>query len=84
MAYLEYFDQELIELQEEIFQHPQLCNLLQNHPAGEIESRFAEIAAYCGILLDGGYTPEDFPRIAKLCTHKLREKRVQLILPLNS
>ena len=83
MAYIEYFPPHMIELQEEIFQHPELCRLLANHPPQEKEARIAEIAAYCGVLLDGVYDNQDLEDLCELLLKKLREKRVQLILPLS-
>lgn len=80
MAYLEYFPEAQIQLQEEIFQHPELCRLLQNHPPQEKEMRLAEIATYCGIILHGVYSPEDIEELCKTLLKKLIEKRTQLIL----
>ena len=82
MAYLEYFPPHMIELQEEIFQHPELCRLLANHPPQEKEARIAEIAAYCGIILNGMYMPEDIDKLCEILHRKLVEKRIQIILPL--
>ena len=82
MAYLEYFPPHMIELQEEIFNHPELCRLLANHPPQEKEARIAEIATYCGILLNGMYMPEDIDKLCEILHRKLVEKRIQIILPL--
>lgn len=82
MTTLEYFPEAQIQLQEEIFQHPELCRLLQNHPPQEKEMRLAEIATYCGVLLDGMYMPEDIDKLCEILHRKLVEKRIQIILPL--
>ena len=82
MAYIEYFPPHMIELQEEIFNHPELCRLLANHPPQEKEMRLAEIAAYCGIILNGMYMPEDIDKLCEILHRKLVEKRIQIILPL--
>ena len=82
MAYIEYFSEHLIALQEEIFNHPELCRLLANHPPQEKEARIAEIAAYCGIILNGMYMPEDIDKLCEILHRKLVEKRIQIILPL--
>ena len=81
MAYLEYFPPHMIELQEEIFQHPELCRLLANHPPQEKELRLAEIATYCGVILHGIYLPDQIDDICELLLQKLREKRTIIILP---
>ena len=80
MAYFEFFPPHMIELQEEIFQHPELCRLLANHPPQETETRIAEIAAYCNVILDGIYTPAELENLCEVLLRKLREKRTQIIL----
>lgn len=66
---------ELIRLQREIPQHPKLGARLQNHGATEWEVRIAEICNYCGVLVDGDYTPEDIQRLCGILERKLIERR---------
>lgn len=80
MAYLEYFDPRLLALQQELMNHPELMERVARHPPQETEMRIAEIAAYCNILLDGYYIPEEINNLAALLTQKLYEKRTQIIL----
>ena len=80
MAYLEYFDPRLLALQQELLNHPELMERVARHPPRETEMRIAEIAAYCTILLDGYYIPEEINNLAALLTQKLYEKRTQIIL----
>ena len=80
MAYLEYFDPRLLALQQELLNHPELMERVARHPPLETEMRIAEIAAYCNILLDGYYIPEEINNLAALLTQKLYEKRTQIIL----
>jgi hypothetical protein len=67
---IEMFPEELIALNEEIAHHPILLARLQEQTDPDIYIRINEIAAYCGILLDGMYTRDE---VIKLCT-LLREK----------
>lgn len=78
--HLHYFPQEITDLNEEIVHHPQLMEFLAKHHASQIEMKFAEIAAYCGIVLDGEYTEEDMIPLAKLLRNKLLSKRTCIIL----
>lgn len=75
------FDPSRIALQEELRFHPELCELIAKHPASEFELRIAEIAAYCDILLDGYYTPDELSKLCGIMAAKLYERRTQLILP---
>lgn len=83
MTYKTYFPAAIIALQEEILHHPQLLILLANHPAAEFEQRFAEIAAYCKVVMDDYYSQDDFVRIAELLIRILQSKRLSIILPVN-
>jgi len=80
---LEFFSESRIQLDREIKNHPELIRLLENHPANEFEIRLAEVAAYCGILLDGDYLPFELNDLCELCYWKLRQKRegTGIILP---
>lgn len=68
------FPEVYFQLQDECSFHPHLQLLLAKHPAAEFEVKLAEIAAYCGIILDGTYDNADFDRIAGLCIVKLKER----------
>lgn len=80
MAHLEYFSSEKLGLQEEVSKHPELMRLLANHPAAEFETKLAEIAAYCEVVLDGVYSPEAIDKLCDILTRKLYEKRTLIIL----
>ena len=72
---IQMFSESRIQLDREIKNHPALMKLLQKHPANEIEIRIAEVAAYCGILLDDYYYEKDFDNICELCYWELRKRR---------
>ena len=75
MAHLELFSESRIQLQREVQQHPALCELVANHPVTEFETILAEIAAYCGIVLDGSYTKEDLDKLCDILYWRLRDAR---------
>ena len=77
------FDPHRIALQEELRNHPELCELIAKHPADQFEVRLAEIAAYCEVLLDGYYTEEELSNLCGILTNRLIERRTQIVLPLN-
>ena len=77
------FPDELQELNEELLHHPELQELLQQQPGTEFEVRLATIAAYCEVILDDLYSPEDLLKIAKLCKNKLYQKRNKGIIFIN-
>lgn len=81
VAHLEFFPESYIALNQEVGNHPELCELLAKHPPQEFEIRLAEIAAYCGVVLDGYYTPEDLEKLAHILVGKLKDKNCLIILP---
>ena len=80
MAYLEYFSPARLALQKELEHHPDLWPYLAKHPPAEFELRLAEVAAYCEIILDGYYSPDDLDALCYLLVKKLYEKRTLIIL----
>ncbi len=78
-----YFDltpQQLLDLNDEVQHHPDLQKLLVNHNSAELEIMIAEIAAFCGVVLDGYYTQEDIIRLAEILRKKLYERRTGLVI----
>ena len=65
--------------------HQKLYYLLERHGTSEWEIRFAHIAAYCSIVLDDTYHPEDFDRLGHILAKRLGEMRelpdTQVIIP---
>lgn len=74
-THLNIWPQELIELNQEILNHPKLQERLANHPVAEWEIKMAEIALYCEVIVDGDYLPEDMQRLAGILYRKLIERR---------
>lgn len=74
--HINIFPDEVIHLQREIINHPKLMNrLANNHRADSWETKLAEIAHYCDMILDGDYTEEDIKRICTILEKKLIERR---------
>ena len=80
MAYLEYFSPQRLALQEEVQKHPELMELLATHGGNEWETKLAEISAYCGVILDGAYLPQELDNLCDILIRKLMEKRTLVIL----
>lgn len=79
--YHEMFPQEVMELQEEIQKHQALMvNLLQLPKDCGLEMKLGEVAAFCGIILDGYYDEEEILELCKECVKRLRKAREELIV----
>ena len=78
---LNLFPESYIALNAELNNHPELCRLLANHPPQEFELRLAEIAAYCDVILDGNYTPDDLDKLCHFLWKKLKDKSCLIVLP---
>lgn len=84
MAYqLVMFGEDRIALQRELMypEHSEVVSYIAKYPPAEFEMRIAEIAAYCGVFLDGDYMPEDFDKLCGILVKRLMEKRIKIILP---
>lgn len=77
---LEFFPESRIALSREVAEHPPLLELLQKHPQAEFEIILAEIATYCGVVLDGTYTQEDLDKLCDILFKRLRAKRSSILL----
>lgn len=75
----EMFPQEILALQEEIINHPELIELLQQMETTEWTMRLACIAAYCEIIMDGTYSETDIRILCDTLTQRLKEKRTLVI-----
>jgi len=77
------FSEARIQLVKEVNKNPPLVYILQKM-GGEPswEEQLAEIAAYCFIVVDGAYTPDDLEGLYEMLIKSLREKSV-IVLPGN-
>lgn len=66
-----------IALDTEILNHPRLIAILRSAgPAATMAERFAIIAAYCGMVLDGYYDEKQLEYLFEVSLKKLQEKGV--------
>lgn len=77
---LEFFPESRVALDREIKKHPELQELLDNHPADQFELRLTEVATYCGVILHGEYSQKDFDSICDRLRKVLIKKRTGLFL----
>lgn len=75
----EMFPEELIQLRVEIDHHPDLRVILATQADKDVYIQISEIAAYCGIVLDGTYTRDDVINLCGLCLKKLISKRTLIV-----
>lgn len=83
--------EEVIELNRELSHyewHPDLVEIMLNlDPASTFAERLGHIAAYCDLIVDGQYMPDDIAKICGELVRRLKEKRVmpaaQVIIGLN-
>jgi len=78
---LEFFPESLTALRVEIDNHPALLQILAAQEDKDVYIQLSEIAAYCGIILDGEYTRDDLIRLADKLVWELKKKSSILILP---
>ncbi len=78
-AHINIWPDELIALNQEVLHHPILMQLLGNHERkdgiNEWETKLAEIAMYCEVILDGTYNEEELIKLCDILRTKLIERR---------
>ena len=74
------FPAEILALQQEVYQHPDLLEKLRNKQSKYVEDHIAEIALHLGIAVDADMDADAFYRFCTLLTDKLFEKRTLIIL----
>jgi hypothetical protein len=78
---IQMFPEELITLNEETAKHPKLGELLASQPNRDPYILLCEVAAYCGIVLDGEYTYKDVLEICDKLVRQLQSMRTIIITP---
>jgi len=73
-----YISEGLLALREELNNHPALKLSLESSYG--TEQQLGEIAAYCGVVLDGYYSIADIGEIVIRLTQKLKDKNALVIL----
>jgi len=79
MAHLEFMPEERIQLMLECRRHPKLMSLLIPYGPHQDAEALAEIATYCGILLDDTLSFEEINILCKVLTESLREMRTIVV-----
>ena len=80
--YIRMFDDRLVKLIEEIGQHhPALIARCNAQPDGDFYVQMGEVAAHCGILLDGDYTDKDIYDLCTVLTKRLVSMRTLVVVP---
>lgn len=78
-AHINIWPDELIQLNQEVRNHPILMQLLGNHErndaVNEWETKLAEIAVYCEVILDGTYSEEELVKLCGILRVKLVGRR---------
>lgn len=74
-AHINIWPDELIQLNREVLNHPDLMERLAYHPAGEWEIKITEIAHYCDVIVHGHYLPEEMVNLAGILLQKLIDRR---------
>jgi len=75
----EMFSQHRIDLAQEVKNHPPLMEFFNNHSQDEFEVLLAEISSYCGIGLNGDYSPEDLDNLCKILCERLVQLRAHVV-----
>lgn len=78
---IEMFSQQRIEFQKEVNKHPKLVEQISESGAVEFVDILAFTAAYCGIVVDGYYYPEELDRLCDILIQRLQHKRTIILLP---
>ncbi len=78
---LEFFPEVLQELQRETRMHEVLMKRLADQEDKDVYVQLAEIAAHCGMLLDGDYTRDDILELVEIMVQRLKAMRTPLVLP---
>ena len=79
----EYFPEDLNALRQEIDNHPDLLVILSVQQDKDVYIQLAEIAAYCGIVLDGEYTRDALIKLCGIMVNQLQSRRIKIILPMH-
>lgn len=77
---IQQFPEEVIELNRELATdyHPGLKAILHTlEPGADFTERLGHIAAYCELVLDGMYSPDDIVGICAKLVDRLKERRVR-------
>lgn len=76
----EEFSEARIALMREVNKHhPALCELLTVYPPDDWGGQVGEIAAFCGVIMDGYYMPHELERLYDILYARLRAVHTHVI-----
>jgi heptaprenylglyceryl phosphate synthase len=76
----EEYSEHQIALMREVKYHTVLQRqIVEAGGINDMEVALPEIAAYCGIIVDGYYIQEELEKLYSILTHKLRDMRMEII-----
>lgn len=75
------FSTPLVELSLEVSYHPELCDIVRANAGEPFEIMLGHIAAYCEVIVDGLYMPDELDKLCDKLTARLRQKRSLIVLP---
>ena len=78
--HIEMFPQSVIDLNEEVVHHPDLMAILHKQTDKDITIMISEIAAFCGIRLEGTYLPEQLLTICSELKDHLYRRRTGITI----
>ena len=79
---LQLFDAEILDLVQEIYNHPPLAEAIRNNPSQYVEDQVAQVCTYLGIAIDSDLSPEAFMLLCKQLTKELYQKRTLITIPI--
>jgi hypothetical protein len=77
---VQYFPQELLDMQEELAKHPPLMEKMKECQSAYLEDRMAHLCLHLGILVDDDFDIDELCELAEMCTKKMYEMRTGLVL----
>jgi len=79
--YLALFPDSVVALNEEVVRHTDLQYLLSKYRFPEqFPEMLAEIATYCGVVIEGKFGEDELDDLCHMLTEKLRKKSAILIV----
>lgn len=79
----ELYEQELQDLNREVAYHPDLQEILRKQEEKDFYVQLADIALFCGVVLEGDYSKADVLKLCTVLTKKLYERRTGIMIHIN-
>ena len=76
----EMFDQEIIDLNQEVAHHPDLMEILGKQTNRDVYIMLLEVATFCNVAVEGDYSKMDILGLCKLLRDRLFQRRTGVII----